>query len=142
MKISAAIRAFELDTRPVHPLSRVALDKRWAELPEHAKTPNQLLGRSAIGCEGTHGVFPKCDLTCSPCYHAADANKVRIDGNHTIAGVTEQMEYLRRIRGPRAHAQLIGGEVSLLPAADHAAALLAMRANGREPMSMTHGDFD
>jgi hypothetical protein len=37
---------------------------------------------------------------------------------------------------------LIGGEVSLLPAADHAAALLAMRANGREPMSMTHGDFD
>ena len=142
MKITDAVRLFELDTRPIHPESRVALDKRWAELPEHVKTPNQLLGRSAIGCEGTHGVFPKCDLTCSPCYHAADANKVRIDGNHTVAGVTEQMEYLRRIRGPRAHAQLIGGEVSLLPAADHAAALLAMRANGREPMSMTHGDFD
>ncbi|WP_199184324.1 hypothetical protein [Cryobacterium sp. Y62] len=142
MKITTALRAFELDTRPVYPLSRVALDKRWKELPEHAKTPNQLLGRSAIGCEGTHGVFLKCDLTCSPCYHAADANKVRIDGNHTVARVTEQMEYLRRIRGPRAHAQLIGGEVSLLPAADHAAALLAMRGNGREPMSMTHGDFD
>ncbi len=142
MTLAAALRAFELDTRPVHPESRVALDKRWAELPEHVKTDNQLLGRSAIGCEGTHGVFPKCDLTCSPCYHAADANKVRIDGNHTVAGVTEQMEYLRRIRGPRAHAQLIGGEVSLLPAQDHAAALLAMRANGREPMSMTHGDFD
>ena len=142
MKISTAVRAFELETRPVHPLSRIALDRRWAELPEHVKTPNQLLGRSAIGCEGTHGVFPKCDLTCSPCYHAADANKVRIDGNHTVAGVTEQMEYLRRIRGPRAHAQLIGGEVSLLPAADHAGALLAMRANGREPMSMTHGDFE
>jgi hypothetical protein len=37
---------------------------------------------------------------------------------------------------------LIGGEVSLLPPDDHAAALLAMRAHGREPMSMTHGDFD
>src|SRR5680860_599893 len=139
MKIPTALRAFELATRPIHPESRVALDKRWAELPEHVKTDSQLLGRCAVGCEGTHGVFPKCDLTCSPCYHAADANKVRIDGNHTVAGVTEQMEYLRLIRGPRAHAQLIGGEVSLLPAADHAAALLAMRANGREPMSMTHG---
>lgn len=52
------------------------------------------------------------------------------------------MEYLRKMRGPRAHAQLIGGEVSLLAPEDHAAALLAMRANGREPMSMTHGDFD
>ncbi|NUS35304.1 MAG: radical SAM domain-containing protein, partial [Pseudarthrobacter sp.] len=95
-----------------------------------------------MGCEGTHGVFPKCNLTCTPCYHSADANKVRIDGGHTVSAVTEQMTLLRHLRGPRAHAQLIGGEVSLLPAQDHAAALLAMRAAGREPMSMTHGDFD
>ncbi|GGI01132.1 hypothetical protein ACFFGR_18465 [Arthrobacter liuii] len=51
--------------------------------------------------------------------------------------MTEQMTLLRHLRGPRAHAQLIGGEVSLLPAQDHAAALTAMRAAGREPMSMT-----
>jgi len=31
--------------------------------------------------------------------------------------------------------------VSLLDPEDHAAALAAMRAHGREPMSMTHGDF-
>jgi len=142
MKIVSKFREFELLTRPIHPETRVALDKRWAELPEHVKTANQMLGRVALGCEGTHGVFPKCNLTCSPCYHSADANKVPIDGNHTVKRVTEQLQYLRSIRGPRAHAQLIGGEVSLLPARDHAAALLAMRANGREPMSMTHGDFD
>ncbi|MEC5182191.1 hypothetical protein [Arthrobacter sp. CG_A4] len=142
MKIAALLRSVELLTRPVHPESRAAMDQRWAELPEHVKTPAQLLGRSAVGCEGTHGVFPKCNLTCSPCYHSADANKVRIDGGHTLSEVTKQMEFLRRVRGPRAHAQLIGGEVSLLPARDHAAALEAMRANGREPMSMTHGDFD
>ncbi|GAC1511067.1 MAG: hypothetical protein NVS1B16_01690 [Pseudarthrobacter sp.] len=118
------------------------MDRRWAGLPGHVKTPAQLLGRTAVGCEGTHGVFPKCNLTCTPCYHSADANKVRVDGGHTVAAVTEQMTFLRRLRGPRAHAQLIGGEVSLLPAQDHAAALLAMRAAGREPMSMTHGDFD
>ena len=142
MKIAAILRGIEITTRPIQPESKAALEQRWAELPEHVKTPGQLLGRAAVGCEGTHGVFPKCNLTCSPCYHSADANKVRIDGAHTLKGVTEQMEYLRSVRGPRAHAQLIGGEVSLLPADDHAAALLAMRASGREPMSMTHGDFD
>lgn len=135
------IREYELATRPIHPDTRIALDRRWAELPEHARTDNQLLGRCAVGCEGTHGVFPKCDLTCSPCYHSADANKVRIDGAHTLSEVDEQMAFLRTIRGPRSHAQLIGGEVSLLPAEDHAQALLTMREYGREPMSMTHGDF-
>lgn len=141
-KLAALVLGFELKTRPVHPESRAALDRRWAGLPEHVKTPSQLLGRTAVGCEGTHGVFPKCNLTCTPCYHSADANKVRIDGGHTVNAVAEQLALLRRERGPRAHAQLIGGEVSLLPAEDHAAALLAMRAAGREPMSMTHGDFD
>lgn len=141
-KLVALVLNFELRTRPVHPESRAALDRRWAELPGHVKTPAQLLGRTAVGCEGTHGVFPKCNLTCTPCYHSADANKVRIDGSHTVNAVTEQLALLRRVRGPRAHAQLIGGEVSLLPAEDHAAALLAMHAAGREPMSMTHGDFD
>ncbi|MET2010861.1 hypothetical protein ABXJ56_04875 [Microbacterium chocolatum] len=142
MDVGRIWRDFELSTRPIHPDTRAALDKRWADLPPHARTDNQLLGRCAVGCEGTHGVFPKCNLTCSPCYHSADANKVRIDGEHTVDQVESQMRYLRRQRGPRAHAQLIGGEVSLLPAEDHAAALLAMRAAGREPMSMTHGDFD
>ena len=52
------------------------------------------------------------------------------------------MAYLRERRGPYAHAQLIGGEVSLLSPDDHAAALQVMRAHGRSPMSMTHGDFD
>ena len=81
MSLAAFARRIELETRPIHPDTRRALDKRWAELPEHARTPEQLLGKCAVGCEGTHGVFPKCNLTCSPCYHSADANKVRIDGN-------------------------------------------------------------
>ena len=142
MNILTVIRNWELTTRPVRPESRSVLDRRWAELPEHVKTPNQMLGRFAVGCEGTHGVFPKCNMTCSPCYHSADANKVPIDGKHTLQNVKAQMKHLRNNRGPRAHAQLIGGEVSLLSPEDHAMTLLAMRAAGREPMSMTHGDFD
>ncbi|MDV8009170.1 radical SAM domain-containing protein [Rhodococcus sp. IEGM 1318] len=53
-----------------------------------------------------------------------------------------QMKYLAARRGPRAHAQLIGGEVSLLAPDHHAAALTIMREYGREPMAFTHGDFD
>jgi hypothetical protein len=129
-------------TRPVHPETERALAERWAALPAHVRTPAQSLGRHAVGCEGTHGVFPKCNLTCTPCYHSADANKVRVDGGHTLRQVTAQMAYLRERRGPYAHAQLIGGEVSLLSPDDHAAALQAMRDAGRSPMSMTHGDFE
>jgi len=101
-----------------------------------------VLGRHAVGCEGTHGMFPKCNLACTPCYHSRDANQVRVDGWHTLEQVEAQMGLLRERRGPRAHAQLIGGEVSLLPPDEHAAALAIMRAHGREPMSFTHGDLD
>ncbi|WP_091540125.1 radical SAM protein [Modestobacter sp. DSM 44400] len=138
----SAVRRWERLTRPVHPETAAVLAERWAALPEAVRTPAQSLGRHAVGCEGTHGVFPKCNLTCTPCYHSADANKVRVDGTHTVREVDTQMAYFRERRGPYAHAQLIGGEVSLLPPEDHAAALLRMRAHGREPMSMTHGDFD
>ncbi len=137
-----SLRGLVERTRPVHPETRRVLDERWAALPGHVRTPAQTLGRHAVGCEGTHGVFPQCNLTCTPCYHSADANKVRVDGDHTLRQVESQMGYLRTRRGPFAHAQLIGGEVSLLDPDDHAAALQAMRAAGREPMSMTHGDFD
>ncbi|MDP3209828.1 MAG: hypothetical protein Q8M65_11825, partial [Rhodoglobus sp.] len=94
---------WELATRPIHPESRLVMQQRWADLPAEVQTDNQLLGRSAIGCEGTHGVFPKCNLTCSPCYHSADSNKVNVDGNHTLEQVEQQMAFARAMRGPRAH---------------------------------------
>lgn len=140
--LGSRLRAFEVATRPVHPDTRAALQRRWAELPDHVRTPAQTLGRTAAGCEGTHGVFPRCNLACTPCYHSRDANRVAVSGSHTVDQVAAQMGLLREQRGPRAHAQLIGGEVSLLPAEDHAEALQVMREHGREPMSMSHGDFD
>ena len=142
MSLLARVREWEARSRPVHPETRAALSRRWAELPKHVRTPAQILGQHAVGCEGTHGVFPRCNLACTPCYHSRDANRVRIDAGHTLEQVREQMRLLRRLRGPHAHAQLIGGEVSLLAPDDHAAALAVMREQGREPMSMSHGDFD
>ncbi len=142
VKFRQWVRRAEWATRPVHPETVAALRSRWDALPKAVRTPAQNLGQHAIGCEGTHGVFPRCNLACTPCYHSRDANRVRVDGQHTVTEVVRQMALLRKIRGPRAHAQLIGGEVSLLPPADHAEVLTQMRAHGREPMSMTHGDFD
>ncbi len=136
------VRRWERGSRPVDPEFAAAAARRWAQLPDVARTPGQVLGRFAVGCEGTHGVFPACNLKCTPCYHSRDANRVRVDGAHTRAQVEAQMGVLRRLRGPRAHAQLIGGEVTLLDPDDHAATLLIIREHGREPMSMTHGDLD
>ncbi|MEX0658003.1 MAG: hypothetical protein WD080_02620 [Egibacteraceae bacterium] len=138
----ARLRAVERRTRPVQPEVRAALDARWRELPEHVRTSAQMLGRKFTGCEGTQGVFPACNFGCRPCYHAANANRVPVDGAHTVAAVTEQMAYLRERRGPGQYAQLIGGEVSLLAPQAHAEALEVMRRHERFPMSFTHGDFD
>lgn len=138
----ALLRKWRDALAPVDAKTRAALDQRWKELPVSVRTPGQVLGRFGIGCEGTHGVFPKCDFACTPCYHSADANKVRVDGEHTLREVEAQMAFLERTRASHAHAQLIGGEVSLLSAEDHAAAIEIMRRHGREPMSFSHGDFD
>jgi hypothetical protein len=141
-RLGAWWRRIERATRPVDPQTRAALTRRWAELPDHVKTPAQTLGRAGVGCEGTHGVFPRCNFACSPCYHSKEANRVRVDGPHTLAEIESQMALLRAMRAPHAHAQLIGGEVSLLDPEDHAQAIMIMRRFGREPMSFTHGDFD
>ena len=140
--VLARLRDLEIATRPEHPDLTAALARRWEELPAHVKTRNQMLGRRTAGCEGTHGVFPRCNLACTPCYHAKEANRVRTDGEHTRLEVDRQMAYLRDQRGPGQNAQLIGGEVSLLSPDEHYAALKAMIDHGRKPMSMTHGDFD
>jgi hypothetical protein len=141
-QLVTVLRRLEIATRPVHRDLEAALRRRWEELPAHVRTPSQALGRRTSGCEGTHGVFPRCNLACTPCYHAREANRVRTDGAHTIAEVERQMAPLRARRGPGQHAQLIGGEVTLLPPDDHAGALLAMQKHQRKPMSLTHGDFD
>lgn len=135
------VRLWQLSS-PVQRETREVLRRRWAALPAGARHAAQVLGRQAVGCEGTHGVFPRCDLTCTPCYHSKDANRVRVDAAHTLREVAAQMALFRAARGPRAHAQLIGGEVSLLDPQTHAEALRIMREHGREPMSFTHGDFD
>ena len=96
------LRRLERATRPVDPETRAALDRRWAELPEAVRTSAQTLGRAGMGCEGTHGVFPRCNFSCTPCYHSRQSNQVRVDGSHTVAEVEAQMAFLRASRAPHA----------------------------------------
>lgn len=140
--IAGWVGRLEKRTRPEPPELAAALERRWLDLPEAIRTENQMLGRRSTGCEGTHGVFPRCDLACTPCYHSRDSNRVRTDAEHTSRVVSSQMKNARDIRGPGVHAQLIGGEVTLLGPEGHAAALEAMIDQRRKPMSMSHGDFD
>ena len=99
MSLIETFRKLERQTRPSDPDTKAALSQRFAELPEHVQTPAQLLGRRSAGCEGTHGVFPKCNFACQPCYHSKTANRVRIDGAHTLRDVDAQMRYLRVTAG-------------------------------------------
>lgn len=131
-----------MSTQPVPEDLATALTERWDQLPDHVRTPAQLLGRRTAGCEGTHGIVPRCNLACTPCYHGEEANRVAVDGPHTVDEVDRQMTYLRTHHGPGQHAQLIGGEVTLLEPDELAAALQIMERHARKPMTMTHGDFD
>lgn len=137
-----ALGVLEARTRPLNADTEAALARRWEELPAAVRTPSQLLGQRSSGCEGTHGVFPRCNFACSPCYLGSEANQVRTDAAHTVAEIDAQMSYLRDVRGADQHAQLIGGEVTLLGPEAHAEALETMMAHQRKPMSMSHGDFD
>ncbi len=111
MRFDVWLRDLQRLTRPVHEDTATALDARWRGLPEHVRMQPGL----------------------NPCYRSRNANRVAVSGSHTQREVRAQMGLLRRVRGPRAHAQLIGGEVSLLPPDDHAATLQIMREHGREP---------
>ncbi|MGI8558933.1 MAG: radical SAM domain-containing protein, partial [Solirubrobacteraceae bacterium] len=136
------LRELETRTRPVDHETETALHRRWEELPEAVRTPAQLLGRRSSGCEGTHGVFPRCDLACAPCYHAREANQVRADGPHTVREIDAQMAFLNQVRGAGQHAQLIGGEVTLLGPENHAAGAPPMKHTEQKPRRTRQRELD
>jgi len=84
VRLLARARDLERRIRTGDPEFTAAMAARWSVLPDVVKTPGQVLGRHGVGCEGTHGVFPRCNLACTPCYHSRDANRVRVDGPHTV----------------------------------------------------------
>lgn len=134
---------FWSDCKPFDAVNAEILNRHWQNLPVHIKSPAQMLGRWSSGCEGTQGIFPKCNFSCSACYHPGNSNRVPINRDHTLRQLQAQMQVFQSHNtGESATSQLIGGEVSLLGPETHADAIMMMQRYGRVPMSFSHGDFD
>ncbi len=122
---------------PVEPETRSELRARWTELPERLRTPQQLLGRTELGCGATVGVMPRCDFACKACYLGQGANRVP---PLPLNAVRQQMRVLRRYLGPGGNLQLTDGEVTLRPPEDLIELLRTAHELELIPMLMTHGD--
>ena len=58
---------------PVLAETRANLARSWARVPEHLRTPHQMLGRGGNGCGATIGALPRCDFACVGCYLGEEA---------------------------------------------------------------------
>src|SRR6266496_1853982 len=83
--VMARIRAVVAAFRPADPEFAAALARRWAELPETARTPGQLLGRHAVGCEVT---------LLDPDDHAAALAIMRDHGREPMSFTHGDIDYL------------------------------------------------
>ena len=60
--------------RPVPPERRTLNARRWQELPEDMRRPEQVLGRWHHACGATHGLHEGCNFACTSCYLSSSAN--------------------------------------------------------------------
>ncbi|QDU65734.1 radical SAM protein [Engelhardtia mirabilis] len=115
---------------------RRLLAEKWRQLPEAARTPQQLAGRGGVGCGATHGVQERCDLACTSCYLTDIANRTP---PLPFAEVDAQLAALRAHLGPGGKVQLTAGEVTLLPLAELGRIVERAIELELDPMLMTNG---
>lgn len=66
MRITAKLRALERATRPYDTAFAAAMERRWKELPDTAKTPGQILGRHGVGLRGHPRRLPQVQPQVHP----------------------------------------------------------------------------
>ena len=115
---------------------RELLRAKWRQLPDAARTPQQLAGRGGVGCGATHGVQERCDLACTSCYLTDLANRTP---PLPFDAVDEQLRTLRAHLGPEGKVQLTAGEVTLLPLAELGRIVERAVELELDPMLMTNG---
>lgn len=112
-------------------------DRRWRELPDAAKTENQVSGVRGIACGATHGILERCNYACTSCYLTDVANRTpALD----FEAVCAQLDALRAYLGPGGKAQITSGEVTLLPLEELGRILAYALRIGLDPMVMTNGE--
>ncbi|MGF1448655.1 MAG: radical SAM protein [Opitutales bacterium] len=112
------------------------LRAQWQRLPAHLRTPNQISGRTGVGCAATHHVMERCDFACTCCYLSQGANRIPA---LPFAEVQAQLDTIRGHLGPGGKTQITAGEVTLLPVEDLGRIVAYARQIGLDPMVMTHG---
>lgn len=122
---------------PVEPETRWLLRRKWQQLPQPLRTPQQLYGRYDEGCGATVGVMPRCDFSCRGCYLGEEANSVRPQSTEEIKA---QMRTLREYLGQWGNLQLTDGEVTLRDDEELVELLQYAQQIELLPMLMTHGD--
>jgi len=133
-----AIRQWPLFlTRPIDPERTAAISRRRNDFPDEWQTGNQMIGRFAVACGATHGVYERCNFGCTACYLGINANKQK---PMPFDEVRRQLEGLRAYLGPGGNVQITSGEVTLLPVEDLVRIVKTARALQLSPMVMTHGD--
>ncbi len=126
-----------------HPISGEKADvlrRRWAELPEELRTPNQISGRHLTHCGFTLGAS-YCSFHCTHCYLPKNANEVPIP---SLEQMREQIDANRRFQGPGGGLQITGGDVAdaYWRSGRQAELVEIVRyaySTGLVPMVMTHG---
>ena len=121
---------------PEVPEEREAARRAWERLPETARLPDQVLGTASAGCAATVGVQERCNLWCSACYLAQDANQAP---PLPFEEVRRQLDDIRAHLGPWGNTQITSGEVTLLPCDDLVRILDHCRTIELAPMLMTNG---
>ncbi len=113
------------------------LRKRWQELPETVRTPQQLAGVGGVACGATWGVMERCNFACTSCYLSDAANRTR---PLPFPEVKAQLDALRKHLGPGGKAQITSGEVTLLDKHELGRIVAYARKIGLDPMVMTNGE--
>ncbi len=111
--------------------------RRAQALPDHLRTPNQMIGNFTVACGATHGVYERCNFGCTACYLSAGANR---QPPMPFPEVRRQLEALREYLGPGGNVQITAGEVTLLPVEELTRIVRTARELELSPMVMTHGD--
>ena len=93
--------------KPVSVEKQNLLQRRWLDLPDSLRTPNQVIGKHWVHCGYTLGpAF--CSFGCSHCYLPRGANRLPMV---TLGSMKAQIDAQRRLMGPGGNLQITGGDV-------------------------------
>ena len=122
--------------QPISPERRRVSSRRFQDLPDSVKTPEQIIGFAHHSCGATHGVLERCDFACTSCYLGEEANAAEPLPKEEVF---QQLDQLREFLGPQGKAQITAGEVTLLPREVLGEYVRHAIDIGLDPMVMTHG---